>query len=116
MLTSHKLTGKSKVEMTQAREKLGLSQKELGKKVGVAQATIHAYESGRQVPRLCYRHKVEEILGINLEVQEFRGEEIESKTFNTQTNKLRLLIDYVSEHGPEKAREHLELAIQILSV
>ncbi len=30
--------------------------------------------------------------------------------------KLQPLIYYVSENGPEKAREHLELAIQILCV
>ena len=109
-----KLTERSRIEMCKTRKKLGLSQKDLGKKVGVVQGTISAYETGKQIPDVQHLHKLEEFFGFSLETEEFRVAEI--KSTDNKIDKLRPLVDYVSENGPEKAREHLELAIQILSV
>ena len=47
------------------REKNGLSQSELGEKVGLKQATISQYENGTRKPSLDISKKLSDALGIS---------------------------------------------------
>ena len=49
------------------REKMGISQKDLAKKVGVTQAAIFFYESGKSIPRLDIAIALANTFGITVE-------------------------------------------------
>lgn len=49
------------------RKELGLTQKELGERIGVGRTTISEYESGKIVPRQDGLIKLAEVLGVNVD-------------------------------------------------
>ena len=49
------------------REKNGLTQEELGDKLGISQVTISQYESGARTPNLFMAKTIAEFFGISLE-------------------------------------------------
>ena len=49
------------------RKELGLTQKQLGEKIGVGRTTISEYESGKIVPRQDGLIKLAEVLGVNVD-------------------------------------------------
>lgn len=49
------------------RKDLGLTQKELGERIGVGRTTISEYESGKIVPRQDGLIKLAEVLGVNVD-------------------------------------------------
>lgn len=53
--------------LKQFREKAGLSQTELGKKVGLKQTTISQYESGSRTPNLTIAKRLSDALEISLD-------------------------------------------------
>mgnify|MGYP003292708470 CR=1 FL=1 len=53
--------------LKQFREKKGLSQTELGKKVGLKQVTISQYENGTRKPNLTIAKKIADTLEISLD-------------------------------------------------
>ncbi|MDK2849474.1 MAG: putative transcription factor [Candidatus Woesearchaeota archaeon] len=62
-----------------AREKLGLKQEELAKKLAVKDSLIHAIESGRHEPSIELAKKLEHFLGIHL---------VEEQVFETVPKKM----------------------------
>uniref|UniRef100_UPI00345F10E5 helix-turn-helix domain-containing protein n=1 Tax=Helicobacter sp. UBA3407 TaxID=1946588 RepID=UPI00345F10E5 len=53
--------------LRQFREKKGLSQAELGNRVGLKQTTISQYESGSRTPTLAMAKKLSDVLEISLD-------------------------------------------------
>ncbi|GAB4035472.1 helix-turn-helix domain-containing protein [Spirosoma jeollabukense] len=52
----------------ETRKAKGLTQKELGKKIGVAEATLSRFENGNQNLTLETLHRLSNALGVNLSV------------------------------------------------
>ncbi len=53
--------------LRQFREKKGLSQAELGNRVGLKQTTISQYENGSRTPTLAMAKKLSDVLEISLD-------------------------------------------------
>ena len=53
--------------LRQFREKKGLTQAELGNRVGLKQTTISQYENGSRTPTLAMAKKLSDVLGISLD-------------------------------------------------
>ena len=60
--------------MRQLRKKKGLTMKELGEQVGVAEITISTYETGKREPSLDVLCKVADVLDVSLDML-VRGKE-----------------------------------------
>ncbi|MBD2752624.1 helix-turn-helix domain-containing protein [Spirosoma validum] len=52
----------------QTRKEKGLTQKELGEKIGVSESMINKYESGKQNPTIATLSKIIEALGVRLKI------------------------------------------------
>ena len=53
--------------LKKARTRLGLTQEELAKKIGIAQNAISAYERGLRTPRVLKIPKIAEVLGLSVD-------------------------------------------------
>jgi transcriptional regulator with XRE-family HTH domain len=60
--------------MRQLRKKKGITMKELGEQVGVAEITISTYETGKQEPSLDVLCKLADVLDVSLDML-VRGKE-----------------------------------------
>jgi len=76
-----------------ARKKAKLSQKELGMKLGVSQAMIAQYESGKRIPKLGTLQKLANALDVPIGELMFYASMIDEKApeFITPTNNLDFL-------------------------
>ena len=53
-------------KLRQGREKLGITQKEFGKRIAEKESVIHSLESRRNTPNITLARKLEKFLGISL--------------------------------------------------
>lgn len=67
-LEYHSLKGAKRTRLIQERKKLGLTQKELAKKLGCSVSTIAHLESGRMKPGLEISMKLEQLFGQPYEI------------------------------------------------
>lgn len=80
-------------KLKRARVLTGLSQKELGKKLGVSDKTISAYELGRAIPPLPTLQKIAEITEKPLEY--FFEEKTEMDKLKTIEKKLDIIVEEI---------------------
>lgn len=86
-------------KIKEARKKAGLSQKELGDKLGVSQAMIGQYETGKRKPKLETLDKIAEALSVD--VWDFYAEyELEENPLN-KSKQLSSLFKYLDTLGYE---------------
>ncbi len=52
----------------EARKAKGLTQKEVGAKLGISESAVNKYESGKENPTVITLQKVAEALGMRLEI------------------------------------------------
>lgn len=62
-----KYKGGEYMTLRQFREKKGMSQAELGNRVGLKQTTISQYENGSRTPTLAMAKKLSDVLEISLD-------------------------------------------------
>lgn len=112
------------------RKKIGLSQKELGKKLGVSQQHIAQYENGKRIPKLETLIKISEALdcevsdideNIIVHYQTFRleptPENIERYKTNAEAEKLiqkKASGEVISEDEKEKIDDYIEHKREVL--
>lgn len=83
-----------------ARVTSGLSQKELGKKLGVSDKTVSAYETGRAIPPSPTLFKIADITGISL--LKIMGVEDEESDIAKRLDQIEQKISYIGS-APDKA-------------
>lgn len=83
-------------QIKKCRNEIKLSQKELGKKLGVSQAMIAQYESGKRLPKLETIQKIAEALEVPL-----------YDLFVTKTDNLGISIDLIDVKHPEDITKYL---------
>nr|WP_321153051.1 helix-turn-helix transcriptional regulator [uncultured Acetatifactor sp.] len=113
------------------RTEIGLSQKELGKKLGVSQAMIAQYEKGKRIPKMETVSKIASALGVTLteiysnlsvtdmeklfteeERKQLRQGMSSGKTF-LQRHELLNLFSALNDCGKEKAIERVSELTEI---
>lgn len=89
--------------MRHLRKKKGLTMKELGEQVGVAEITISTYETGKREPSLDVLCKIADVLDVSLDML-VRGKE--------KTALIGRSIEEIAKAFKALSDEHLELLAQ----
>lgn len=89
--------------MRTLRRKSGLSAKQLGEKVGLAESTITTYEKGRSEPSLDVLCSIADVLGVSLDLL-VRGKE--------KTALIGQSIEEIAKAFNSLSDEHLEMLAQ----
>lgn len=103
-------------QIKEARERAGLSQKELAEKIGVAPNTFHGYESGKHDPKSNLLADIARVCGVSVDF--LLGIEKENTTAPfkddavvlTEEELIRLstAMDQLNEEGRERVVEYAE--------
>lgn len=89
--------------MRQLRKKKGITMKELGEQVGVAEITISTYETGKREPSLDVLCKIADVLDVSLDML-VRGKE--------KTALIGRSIEEIAKAFKALSDEHLEMLAQ----
>ena len=93
----------------QLRLLCGLSQAELGARVGIGAPEVSKYENGRRVASLVTLSRFAQ--GLDAPLHELLDVEEEAEYFDPE---LRSLVDRLHEHGVEEARRALLMVLAML--
>ena len=96
--TSRKGIDHMKLRIREARERIGLSQRDLALKVGVAPNTFHGYESGKHDPRSELLVQIAEICGVTVDYLLGR-DKAEKEVFDLRTLNFAKRFAALDEHG-----------------
>lgn len=103
-------------QIKEARERAGLSQKELAEKIGVAPNTFHGYESGKHDPksnlladiaRVC-GVSVDFLLGIEKENAPAPSKDDEGVLTKEELTRISAAMEQLNEEGRERVVEYAE--------
>lgn len=106
-----------------ARERAGMTQEELGKKIGVTGVAIMRYEKGQRQPRLAQLQAIASALGVPVQdlisdweavdKEEFKDVFIYGKGLTTPKDRIDAALDQLNDEGQEKAAERVEELTEI---
>ena len=112
-------------KIKQARKAAGLTQKELGDKLGITYQQIGQYENGKRKPKLETLQRIADALDtavLNLLTKEYilqgniNQEDLDNwidAIGETKSDKINELFDCLNEKGKDKAIEQVELLTKI---
>ncbi len=107
----------------EAREKAGLTQEELGKKIGVTGVAIMRYEKDKRQPRLAQLQAIASALGVPVQElisdwdavdkEEFKDVFIYGKGLTTPKDRIDAALDRLNDEGQAIAAERVEELTEI---
>lgn len=106
-----------------ARKKAGMTQKELGAKLGVAYQTLAQWENDLRNPKLDTLQRIAAALGVPVQElisdweavdkEEFKDVFIYGKGLTTPKDRIDAALDRLNDEGQEKAAERVEELTEI---
>lgn len=103
-----------------ARERAGMTQEELGKKIGVTGVAIMRYEKGQRQPRLAQLQAIASALGVPVQDLISDWEAVDKEEFKRVfiygegiKDRIDAALDRLNDEGQEKAAERVEELTEI---
>lgn len=103
-----------------ARERAGMTQEELGKKIGVTGVAIMRYEKGQRQPRLAQLQAIASALGVPVQELISDWEAVDKEEFKRVfiygegiKDRIDAALDRLNDEGQEKAAERVEELTEI---
>lgn len=103
-----------------ARERAGMTQEELGKKIGVTGVAIMRYEKGQRQPRLAQLQAIAAALGVPVQELISDWEAVDKEEFKRVfiygegiKDRIDAALDRLNDEGQEKAAERVEELTEI---
>ena len=103
-----------------ARERAGMTQEELGKKIGVTGVAIMRYEKGQRQPRLAQLQAIASALGVPVQDLISDWEAVDKEEFQRVfiygegiKDRIDAALDRLNDEGQEKAAERVEELTEI---
>lgn len=103
-----------------ARERAGMTQEELGKKIGVTGVAIMRYEKGQRQPRLAQLQAIAAALGVPVQDLISDWEAVDKEEFKRVfiygegiKDRIDAALDRLNDEGQEKAAERVEELTEI---